>query len=135
MAVAIANIFLQMSMMNASMVFTTVEKTLASIPRDLTAVTVLITQTTNHTMVLAVMVGLCLCVCVGVWVCGWDCGTVGVCVCVATCFIVDCTRQAKLLVSRRHAFFTKICVSPAGRVCVYSSLILSTFFLLFSAPV
>ena len=37
-------------------------------------------------------------------------------------------RQAKLLVSRRHAFFTKICVSPAGRVCVYSSLILSTFF-------
>ena len=44
-------------------------------------------------------------------------------------------RQAKLLVSRRHAFFTKICVSPAGRVCVYSSLILSTFFLRFSAPV
>ena len=40
-------------------------------------------------------------------------------------------RQAKLLVSRRHAFFTKICVSPAGRVCVYSSLILSTFFLSF----
>ena len=39
-------------------------------------------------------------------------------------------RQAKLLVSRRHAFFTKICVSPAGRVCVYSSLILSTFFFL-----
>ena len=38
------------------------------------------------------------------------------------------TRQAKLLVSRRHAFFTKICVSPAGRVCVYSSLILSRFF-------
>ena len=29
-------------------------------------------------------------------------------------------RQAKLLVSRRHAFFTKKCVSPAGRVCVYS---------------
>ena len=40
-------------------------------------------------------------------------------------------RQAKLLVSRRHAFFTKICVSPAGRVCVYSSLILSTFFSFF----
>ena len=36
--------------------------------------------------------------------------------------------QAKLRVSRRHAFFTKICASPAGRVCVYSSLILSTFF-------
>ena len=45
-------------------------------------------------------------------------------------------RQAKLLVSRRHAFFTKICVSPVGRVCVYSSLILSTFFFsVFSAPV
>ena len=42
-----------------------------------------------------------------------------------------CLRQAKLLVSRRHAFSTKNCVSPAGRVCVYSSLILSTFFLLF----
>ena len=45
--------------------------------------------------------------------------------------IVNAIRQAKLLVSRRHAFFTKICVSPAGRVCVYSSLILSTFFPLF----
>ena len=39
--------------------------------------------------------------------------------------------QAKLLVSRRHAFFTKNCVSPAGRVCVYSSLILHTFFFSF----
>ena len=45
--------------------------------------------------------------------------------------LVPTLRAAKLLVSRRHAFFTKNCVSPAGRVCVYSSLILSAFFLLF----